>query len=462
MQRQGPARELAVPRRTRPLELASSAPSRSRRAAANRRRSTRIGARPVDVLDRVLPAEAVLGAKVGGGQIARSAHLGGRAAPGECAAEADGGKQGEHDAQAGHGGPGHDPAGQESPPSSARLGHPVHCPWHGTPGQGPERDLAGARPFPLPGTSSGAPRTEPRGAPRSGDVLHRPQVARGPVESRGWARRPSSRPAAARSSATRPDRRVEILSDHDALHATWSRFGPAPRGRRPARPPPPHRPLLRARGRADRQAGPAGRGGRGAGGDARARAAARRPRLPQRERRGAALPQPPRARAGLRRLHARAARRPHARLRPGAAAPGRRPPGRPRRSSAASARGRPACAWCCSPTSRRSGSRRRGASPAARRRRRTSTAATSSRSTCSRASWRSPPATASSGRGPGRGCRCRRASRTRVSVPGAEPVRFLDVHTPSCGFGAFLRALGDAGNEDCAAARAAFDQEATG
>ena len=23
-----------------------------------------------------------------------------------------------------------------------------------------------------------------------------------------------------------PDRRVEILSDHDALHATWSRFGP--------------------------------------------------------------------------------------------------------------------------------------------------------------------------------------------------------------------------------------------
>src|ERR1700755_2205791 len=23
-----------------------------------------------------------------------------------------------------------------------------------------------------------------------------------------------------------PDRRVEILSDHDALHATWTRFGP--------------------------------------------------------------------------------------------------------------------------------------------------------------------------------------------------------------------------------------------
>jgi quercetin dioxygenase-like cupin family protein len=27
-----------------------------------------------------------------------------------------------------------------------------------------------------------------------------------------------------------PDRRVEILSDHDSLHATWSRFGPRRRG----------------------------------------------------------------------------------------------------------------------------------------------------------------------------------------------------------------------------------------
>jgi quercetin dioxygenase-like cupin family protein len=27
-----------------------------------------------------------------------------------------------------------------------------------------------------------------------------------------------------------PDRRVEILSDHDSLHATWSRFGPHRRG----------------------------------------------------------------------------------------------------------------------------------------------------------------------------------------------------------------------------------------
>ena len=49
-----------------------------------------------------------------------------------------------------------------------------------------------------------------------------------------------------------------------------------------------------------------------------------------------------------------------------------------------------------------------------------------------------------------------------VSSSGAERVRLLDVHTPSCGFGAFLRALGDAGNEDRAAARAAFDQQATG
>jgi hypothetical protein len=27
-----------------------------------------------------------------------------------------------------------------------------------------------------------------------------------------------------------PDRRVEILADHDALHATWSRFGPGREG----------------------------------------------------------------------------------------------------------------------------------------------------------------------------------------------------------------------------------------
>src|SRR5680860_1223303 len=30
-----------------------------------------------------------------------------------------------------------------------------------------------------------------------------------------------------------PDRRVEILSDHSALHATWSRFGPRRKGAEP-------------------------------------------------------------------------------------------------------------------------------------------------------------------------------------------------------------------------------------
>jgi quercetin dioxygenase-like cupin family protein len=42
---------------------------------------------------------------------------------------------------------------------------------------------------------------------------------------------------------------------------------------------------------------------------------------------------------------------------------------------------------------------------------------------------------------------------------GSEPVRFLTVHTPSCGFGTFVRALEAAGtDEERAAARAAFDQ----
>ena len=43
---------------------------------------------------------------------------------------------------------------------------------------------------------------------------------------------------------------------------------------------------------------------------------------------------------------------------------------------------------------------------------------------------------------------------------GERPVRFLDIHTPSRGFGAFARALHQASSEDeSAAARAAFDQE---
>ena len=47
-----------------------------------------------------------------------------------------------------------------------------------------------------------------------------------------------------------------------------------------------------------------------------------------------------------------------------------------------------------------------------------------------------------------------------VAVVGARPARFLNVHTPSCGFGTFVRALHAARSEDeLAAARAAFDQE---
>ncbi len=42
---------------------------------------------------------------------------------------------------------------------------------------------------------------------------------------------------------------------------------------------------------------------------------------------------------------------------------------------------------------------------------------------------------------------------------GSGPVRLLDLHTPSCGFGAFLRALHGGGSEHATAlARAAFDQ----
>jgi mannose-6-phosphate isomerase-like protein (cupin superfamily) len=46
------------------------------------------------------------------------------------------------------------------------------------------------------------------------------------------------------------------------------------------------------------------------------------------------------------------------------------------------------------------------------------------------------------------------------ALAGDGPVRFLDVHTPSCGFGDFIRALHHARTDDePAAARAAFDQE---
>jgi mannose-6-phosphate isomerase-like protein (cupin superfamily) len=46
------------------------------------------------------------------------------------------------------------------------------------------------------------------------------------------------------------------------------------------------------------------------------------------------------------------------------------------------------------------------------------------------------------------------------ALTGADKVRFLNLHTPSCGYGAFLRGLHGARTDDeRAAARAAFDQE---
>ncbi len=46
------------------------------------------------------------------------------------------------------------------------------------------------------------------------------------------------------------------------------------------------------------------------------------------------------------------------------------------------------------------------------------------------------------------------------ALTGTRPVRLLDLHTPSCGFGTFLRGLHQASSDDeLAAVRAAFDQE---
>ena len=46
------------------------------------------------------------------------------------------------------------------------------------------------------------------------------------------------------------------------------------------------------------------------------------------------------------------------------------------------------------------------------------------------------------------------------ATAGSEEARFLDIHTPSCGYGAFLRGLHEARtDEELAAVRAAFDQE---
>ncbi|HSD80665.1 MAG TPA: cupin domain-containing protein [Solirubrobacteraceae bacterium] len=47
-----------------------------------------------------------------------------------------------------------------------------------------------------------------------------------------------------------------------------------------------------------------------------------------------------------------------------------------------------------------------------------------------------------------------------LRVAGPEPVRVLNVHAPGCGFGAFARALHDAGGDDqLVAARTGFDQQ---
>jgi mannose-6-phosphate isomerase-like protein (cupin superfamily) len=46
-----------------------------------------------------------------------------------------------------------------------------------------------------------------------------------------------------------------------------------------------------------------------------------------------------------------------------------------------------------------------------------------------------------------------------VAALGSQPARFVNLHAPSCGFGAFLRALRDGADEATAATRAAFDQQ---
>ncbi len=45
------------------------------------------------------------------------------------------------------------------------------------------------------------------------------------------------------------------------------------------------------------------------------------------------------------------------------------------------------------------------------------------------------------------------------AVSASAPARVLDLHTPGCGFGAFLSALEETGDEELAAERAGFDQQ---
>jgi hypothetical protein len=47
-----------------------------------------------------------------------------------------------------------------------------------------------------------------------------------------------------------------------------------------------------------------------------------------------------------------------------------------------------------------------------------------------------------------------------VAFPGPDAARFLNVHAPGCGFGAFVRALAAAGGDPAlAAARTPFDEQ---
>ena len=126
-----------------------------------------------------------------------------------------------------------------------------------------------------------------------------------------------------------PDRRVEILSDHPALHVTWSRFAAGPRRRRPARPPPPHRLFFVLDGELTLRLGIDGRGRRRAR-RARSRACRRTSctAFATRARPRCATSTSTRPARQFAQLHARAARRADAagHLRPASAAARRRPP----------------------------------------------------------------------------------------------------------------------------------------
>ena len=62
--------------------------------------------------------------------------------------------------------------------------------------------------------------------------------------------------------------------------------------------------------------------------------------------------------------------------------------------------------------------------------------------------------------GPGAWLTSRPASPHGLSLAGSEPVRFLNLHAPRCGFGAFIRALAETGGDaEAAAARTPFDEE---